>query len=113
MQRPPVDVRPAVFDRNGMGRTDIAAHAAADAQRPLQARPCAQRERRRLPEQAAECAAPRAEVRTRPMLDDPEIRAGKGRSIPGNTELRRVERRQTALGRCAQRRHILRLQPDE
>ena len=65
---PAVDVRPAVFDRNGMGRTDIAAHAAADAQRPLQARPRPQRKRRRLPEQAAEGAAPRAEIRPRPML---------------------------------------------
>ena len=110
---PAVDVRPAVCDRNGMGRADIAAHAAADAQRPLQARPRPQRKRRRLPEQAAEGAAPRAEIRPRPMLDDPEIRAGKGRGIPRNAELRRVERRQAALGRCAQRRHILRLQPDE
>lgn len=113
MQRPAVDVRPAVFDRNGMGRTDIAAHAAADAQRPLQARPRPQRKRRRLPEQAAEGAAPRAEIRPRPMLDDPEIRAGKGRSIPGNTELRRIERRQAPLGSRTQRRHIFRLQPDE
>ena len=93
---PAVDVRPA---------------AAADAQRPLQARPRPQRKRRRLPEQAAKGAAPRAEIRPRPMLDDPEIRAGKGRGIPRNTKLRLVERRQTALGRCAQRRHILRLQP--
>lgn len=66
-----------------------------------------------FPSRRPKVPAPRAEIRPRPMLDDPEIRAGKGRGIPRNAELRRVERRQAALGRCAQRRHILRLQPDE